>query len=524
MRSPESGLRFAFVIAKRESKTAFERLSTRWLPVALAALLGVLCLPASGAGPKGTTHVFVIPKQNKLYADPTYYCWVPDSLKAARAVIVHHHGCTREGDAQMMMNDVQWKTFAKKWDAVFIAPKMISGPPGKANATTCQNFYVPENGSDNTFLAALDSLAARTGHPEIRTAPWALWGHSAGSFWSTGMLRLHPDRIAGVVAQSCGFDVSQAAGVLKVPVLHHNGKQDLCYNDTLWSKGRARGGLWAHAVNPFVTWAYNPNKNAAPMMGHAPGNMREIAIPWLDIVLSERLPAPGQASLRDMDTAAAWLGDAASGAILPSGEFAGNKAKASWFPNRHFAEKWKEYMAAGSIRDTLPPPMPYRLTGTYSGQRLRLDWDADADLETGIKTFVIYRDGNPYDTLEFPSAPANYFTLEKGFQRWNDGDQPIPSVPPAMTYTDAAVSGSGTYVYQVGTVNWSGLAGPKSPALLLKNGQTTAIARDRAQAPAPGRQAVSNGWGFRAWKSGRASDRDEAYDARGALIFESGKR
>jgi pimeloyl-ACP methyl ester carboxylesterase len=437
---------------------------------AMMACLVPVSFPAFGAGPKGTVYQFVVPKQINLVSDPTYYCWLPEAVGTVRCIIVHQHGCSREErDPYKMPEDVQWKTLAKKWHAAFIAPKLVTG-------TNCANWNDPANGSENTFLAALDTLARRTGHAEIVTVPWAIWGHSGGSMWTTSMLGKYPGRFAVAVAQSCGSDISSVPAALKVPVLHHNGKSDLCYNDALFENGRKKGALWAHAVNPFVTWVYNPGNDPLTMMGHAPKDLRMIAIDWIDICLSMRLPdQAGSSLLRDMDTTNAWLGDTATRAIASAATFAGNKLSACWFPNQYFAIKWQEYMATSSIKDSTPPPAPYNLTGVFAGKKLTIKWDADADLETGIKTFIVYRNNAPYDTLTYPNAPQSHFTLEKGFQRWNDGDEPIPSPAPDMTFTDSSVNDTGTYAYQVACVNWLDGVGPQSGPFVLKRGQVTAV-------------------------------------------------
>jgi hypothetical protein len=470
------------------------------------ALAAALCaLNALGSkvhanGPQGTVIQFTVPKQGSMYADATYYCWLPADMGTARGIIVHQHGCTREGDAQQMMGDLQWLTLAKKWHSVFIAPKLITGAPG-SGSSTCGNWNNIANGSGNTFLAALDTLARRSAHPEIKTVPWALWGHSGGSMWITAMTGNYPERVAVGIAQSCGSEVSNVPGALKVPILHHNGKADMCYNDAYFTNGRSKGALWAHAVNPFPLWE-NPPSNPGwgdDVFGHAPHDLRMIAIPWIEAGLAARLPAePGASKLRDMDTANAWLGDKATRAIAPAAAYSGNRLAACWLPNAAFAGKWAEYMQKGSLNDTSPPPAPTGLAGTYGNRQVTLKWDADADLESGIKTFIVYRDGAVHSTLKFTST-STFFTTEKGFQRWQDGDQPAPGQAPAMTFTDPNLNDTATYVYQVAAVNWSDVAGPKSGFITIKRGQVTAL-----QGPAQGRESGSRVRGGTALRANRA--------------------
>ncbi len=460
------------------------KLHVRLLSCLVLSLSVILLLPAVAlsAGPKGTPYTFKVPKQGSMDSNATYYCWIPESVATLRCVIVHQHGCTREGDAPLMINDVEWLTFAKKWHAAFIAPHLVTGPTG-SGSTECSNWCVMSNGSGLTFLAALDTLARKSGHSEITTIPWALWGHSGGSMWSTAMLGQYPNRIAVVVAQACGVDVSTVPGALKVPVLHHNGRKDMCYNDSYFGSGRAKGALWAHAINPYPLWltgscaAPHPLCWDTTVYGHAPHDLRMIAIPWMDIALTSRLPdKAGDSVLKDMDTSNAWLGDTTTRAIASAASFTGNKLRACWFPNQRFALLWKEYMTNGTIQDSSPvAPAPYNLAGTYSNRQIALKWDADADIQEGIQTFVVYRNGTVLQKMQWPNAPTTLFTTVKGFQRWDDGDQPNPSPAPAMTYTDNTVTDTGAYSYQVSTVNWAFMEGPKSGTILLKNGQVGAI-------------------------------------------------
>jgi hypothetical protein len=445
----------------------------------ILAILFISILPfsTSAAGPKGTVYNIIVPQQGSLIASPTYHFWLPESVTTYRCVIVHQHGCTREGDARLMTSDVQWITLAKKWHAAFVACSLATG-------SNCGNWNDPNNGSGNTFLAALDSLAKRTGHPEISTIPWALWGHSGGSMWIMRMIGKYPQRVAVAIAQSCGADISNIPAALKIPILHHNGRKDICYNDGYFSTARAKGALWAHAINPFPMWVNggicpgNPNNLCwdTTVYGHAPHDLRMLCIPWIDVGLTLRLPdQAGSSQLKDMDTTNAWLGDKATRTIASAATYTGNKLAACWFPNQNLAKKWAEYMATKTANDSTPPPAPYNLTGIYANRQIVLKWDADADLETGIKTFIIYRNGTILQTMQWPNAPSTLFSAAKGYQRWDDGDQPNPVPAPTMTFTDNNLSDTATYAYQVATVNWQDGVGSKSGSLTLKKGQVTGV-------------------------------------------------
>jgi hypothetical protein len=173
-----------------------------------------------------------------------------------------------------------------------------------------------------------------------------------------------------------------------------------------------------------------------------------------------------------MDTSGAYLGDRKTLKIAPEASFTGDKAQACWFPNKTLAEKWVEYNTWGTIIDTTPPPAPYDLKGTYDNNRMVLTWNADADIESGIRTFVIYRNGGLMRIMRFDNRSA--YSPIMGYQRWNDGDQATPAPAPAMTFTDSDVKADGTYVYEVSTVNWSNVTGPRSAPVTLRKGQVEA--------------------------------------------------
>src|SRR6201996_273866 len=71
----------------------------------------------------GTIYEFTIAKKGIMIDDATCYAWIPEDVGTVRSVIVHLHGCTREGDAWQMMYDMQWRELARKWHSVLIAPK-----------------------------------------------------------------------------------------------------------------------------------------------------------------------------------------------------------------------------------------------------------------------------------------------------------------------------------------------------------------------------------------------------------------
>lgn len=85
--------------------------------------------------------------------------------------------------------------------------------------------------------------------------------------------------------------------------------------------------------------------------------------------------------------------------------------------------------------DATPPGAPSNVVAEATGaRRIQLSWDAAADPESGISTYLIYRDA---------------------------GESPIDSTT-ATSYDDDSVAPESTYTYEVSARNGAGIEGPRS--------------------------------------------------------------
>ena len=125
----------------------------------------------------------------------TYHLWIPEGVKTVRGIIVHQHGCGEGSNkaAVTAADDLHWQALARKWDCALLGP-VIHQP----EAANCRLWCDPRNGSEQAFLRALAELARQSGHPEVATAPWCLWGHSGGGFWSSILQAKYPERIVAI--------------------------------------------------------------------------------------------------------------------------------------------------------------------------------------------------------------------------------------------------------------------------------------------------------------------------------------
>jgi pimeloyl-ACP methyl ester carboxylesterase len=323
----------------------------------------------------------------------------------------------------------------------------------------------PRNGSGAAFQKCLADLGEKSGHPELAKVPWALWGHSGGGHWAGGMVLLHPDRVVAAWLRSGvpllkvdpgrkgikAHELPDAA--LKVPLMCNLGTKEGVTekgkqfagvwpaNEVFFNEVRGRGGLVGVAVDPLSS--------------HDCGNQRYLAIPWLDACLTARLPKAAGDPLRPMPTDQAWLAPILGRKAVPAAKYSGEPLKAAWLPNEAIAKGWMEYIKDTKVTDSTPPPAPtnVRVQGN------KLTWEAEADLESGLASFIIERDGQVVATV--PEQGKNPFGRPV-FQNLQYSDTPTQPLVP-MQFTDARTEPGKKHIYRVIAVNTAGLKSKPSP-------------------------------------------------------------
>lgn len=393
-----------------------------------------------------------------------YTMWIPPGAAPLRGVIVHQHGCG-EGSCKSGLTgayDLHWQALAKKHACALLSPAYEQ--PEKAD---CQLWCDPRNGSAAAFQKALADLGAKSGHPELATVPWALWGHSGGGHWAGGMVLLHPDRVAAAWLRS-GVPLLEANptratikphtipdAALQVPVMCNPGTKEGVTvkegrfagvwpaNDAFFSAMRGRGALIGVAVDPLTS--------------HECGNARYLAIPWLDACLAKRLPAKPGTALRafpesDVQLAPLYLGEGEIVAPVPAAKFTGARERSVWLPSEAIGKAWAQYVKDTAVSDTTPPPAPTGLK--VAGNQLT--WTCEADLESGLAGFIIERDGQ--EIARLPEQPKNPFGRPI-FQGQQYSDTPLQPLVP-MTFTDTKAEPGKQHRYRVIAVNTVGLKSP----------------------------------------------------------------
>lgn len=396
-------------------------------------------------------------KPGELVFASSYHLWLPEGVKTVRGIIVHQHGCGAGSNkgAVTAADDLHWQALARKWDCALLGP-VYHQPDG----TNCQLWCDPRNGSEKAFLKALADLSTQSGHPEIATAPWCLWGHSGGGSWASIMQALHPRRIVAIWFRSgTSFsawqkpeDPSKQRSVPEVVLPPEAYEIPMMANPGAKEKGDKRfNGAWTGTLAMFKDYrakgapiGFAPD----PLTSHQTGDQRYAAIPFFDACLGLRLPATGN-ELRRIDQSQGWLSPLLGDQAVPAAEFSGDKAESNWLPNAAFAKAWTEYVKTGATGDTTPPPAPFNVVVRAGPDGVEVTWDAHADYESGLRQFIIVKNGQVVGRV--PEKPANPFGRPL-FQGMTYGD--TPTLPPAaMRFVDqGAASGADYKVIAVNTV------------------------------------------------------------------------
>jgi hypothetical protein len=397
-------------------------------------------------------------KAEELQVGVTYTLWIPDGIRTVRAVIVHQHGASIPAAQAGATSayDLHWQALAKKWDCVLLGPSYhvlndaIDLTPGGAEL-----WFDPRRGSERAFLKALDEFAAKSGHKEIATAPWCLWGHSGGGIWSDVMGTLHPERVLAAFLRSGSAATFRPKpefpqpkippAIYEIPTMVNFGmgeKGRLPWNGSVatFREYRARGAPIGFAPDPRT--------------GHWCGDSRYLAIPFFDACLQMRL-TDWPNVLKPVDMSVAWLAIPFGDIAVPAADFKGDPNKAAWLPNERIAKIWMEYVRTGTVSGTDAPPAPVNLrVKADAAQANEIIWETEVDLASGLGGFIVLRNGQGIARL--PTQPPGQVYGRPLFQGLSYHDTPFAPLP-QMRHVDPSAPAGVKPVYSVIALNSAGV-------------------------------------------------------------------
>jgi hypothetical protein len=155
-----------------------------------------------------------------------------------------------------------------------------------------------------------------------------------------------------------------------------------------------------------------------------------------------------------MPTEEAWLAEPTGSEAVVAAKFMGDKQNAAWLPNESIARAWMEYVKDTAVSDTTKPPAPtdVRVRGN------ELSWDVQADLESGLASFIVERDGEFLANV--PEKGSNPFGRPV-FQHLQYSDTPSQPLIP-LRFVDLTARPESKHTYRVTAVNTVGLTSEPS--------------------------------------------------------------
>lgn len=326
--------------------------------------------------------LIVPPRDGDRFQHAEFSCWIADTSKPVQAVVIHQHGCTNASPDKHppITSDWHWRALARKHDAALLVPMYHV-------AKNCDEWNDPDSGSERALFTALYDFAQRSKRPELKDAPWVLWGHSGGSSWSSQMIVRHPKRVlAASFRGGChkqfgdpAFRARFGPVARDLPLLFVWGKRETVPTSShhvswepmnaMFRELRSTGGKVCRVIDPRSE--------------HGCDDSRLMSISFFDAVLSGNAEA-----------------------------MTSNDSSESWMPNAAFEKMWREFSETGTLRPIEPKLAAPELTVTRDAQgRSRLTWRIVPEISGGLRALRVYRDGKLWK--EIGLKPGEYLATSR---------------------------------------------------------------------------------------------------------------
>lgn len=252
------------------------------------------------------------PRERDRYA--AFRLWVPDDLPTVRTLVVLVPGYN--GDGRNMAADEAWQKFAQENNAALLACFFQGHESG--------TYQWQRLWSGQQFDQSVAKLAEKSRHPEVATAPMAMWGLSAGGQFTYNFACWKPERLVAFGISKGGHNFQDASpATLRLPGLFMVAAHDMGERVTnltgLFADGRRSGAPWCLVLEP--------------RSGHDLGRDPELVRAFFGQILKQP-PASD----------AAWEGNLTTHEIQPLRKDHGPGSITSWLPNEATAKLWVQFV------------------------------------------------------------------------------------------------------------------------------------------------------------------------------------
>jgi len=300
---------------------------------AAAALFAsmLLAMPSHAQGgaapPPGPGALEEVAPPGNNYDIAEFRFWAPPDAGPLQAIAVLVPGSN--GDGRGAAEDTVWQAFAKSHHVALVACHFKD----KTHPQSFIEAYVNvSQGSGQALINAINSFAARSKHPELATAPFLLWGMSAGGQFNYEFVAWKPERVAAFVVNKGGiyFSALLSPESRAVPGILFIGGKDL--ESRIWTIS----GLFAVNRRGGALWALANEPSAA----HIVGKSRDVAIEFYDDILPMRIGGPNGA-LKPIAEKSGFMGDIKAKTFAAIGDTKPPTEPNSWLATERVARAWQ---------------------------------------------------------------------------------------------------------------------------------------------------------------------------------------
>ena len=259
------------------------------------------------------------------YDKAEFRMWLPPDTPTVRAVLVLVPGSN--GDGRPQAEDAFWQSFATRHRLAIVACRFTDQPHEQA---FLEDYVKVSDGSGQALLDAVNALAKQSRHPELSTAPFLMWGMSAGGQVDYEFAAWKPERVLAFVVNKGGVYYSALVprAARNVPALLFVGDKDLEFRintiQGLFAVNRRAGALWAYVVEPDT--------------GHAVGRSRDLGAMFFEDVLAMRLSGDAIAPVPDKS---GFIGDLKALTFQLAADAKPPAVPTAWLPTERIARAWQ---------------------------------------------------------------------------------------------------------------------------------------------------------------------------------------
>lgn len=249
--------------------------------------------------------------------------WIGSETQSVTGVIVLVPGSN--GNGRTMVEKAEWQALANKYNMALLAAHITDQ---RSENMAIERYVNVSQGSGQAMLDILNRLADKSGHPEIKKAPLAFWGMSAGGQFNYEFACWKPERVISFIVNKGGvyYTALASEATRQVPGVFLTGEIDFPYRNEIvegiYSVNRRFGAKWMFAEEPG--------------QGHEFAKSEAFALKYFDLIIPIRMKESGLTPL----PSSGYLASIEDHEIIEDSTRPRLRGVTSWFPTRGIAELW----------------------------------------------------------------------------------------------------------------------------------------------------------------------------------------